>query len=149
MSFSAFTLFALLAVLVFLASGLRWVPEGCAFTVRRFGRYVRTLPPGLGFVMPLIERVGQRVNLIGHAVPLNQAAVRGAVYYQIIDPRQTGEALEAIDQYVQRTASETLSRLTVPHAGAPALDQQVRQQLNEALAGRGLRVVRCVLPATA
>ncbi|MBE5316668.1 MAG: hypothetical protein H4O13_14855 [Xanthomonadales bacterium] len=149
MSFSAFTLLAPLAVLALLVSSLRWVPEGRAFTVRRFGRYVRTLPPGLGFVLPLIERVGQRVNLIGHAVPLNQATVRGAVYYQIIDPRQTGEALEAIDQYVQRTASETLSRLTLTNAGVQALDQQVRQQLNETLASRGLRVVRCVLPATA
>ena len=147
MSFSVLALFAPLAVLALLASGLRWVPEGCAFTVRRFGRYVRTLPPGLGFVLPLIERVGQRVNLIGHAVPLNQAALRGAVYYQIIDPRQTGEVLEAIDQYVQRTASETLTRLTLANTGVQALDQEVRQQLNEALAGRGLRVVRCVLPA--
>ncbi|SDD67972.1 SPFH domain-containing protein [Aquimonas voraii] len=149
MSFSALIIAAPLGLLAFLLAGLRWVPEGCAYTVRRFGRYARTLPPGLGFVLPLIERVGQRVRLIGHTVPVGQASVRGAVYYQIIDPRQTGEALESIDQYVQRTASETLSRLPLPQTDAPGLDQQVRQQLNEALASRGLRVVRCVLPASA
>lgn len=149
MSFSALILTVALGSLTLLLAGLRWVPEGCAYTVRRFGRYVRTLPPGLGFVVPLIERVGQRVSLIGHAVRVEQAAVCGAVYYQIIDPRQAGEALESIDQYVQRTASETLSRLPQPPTATPGLDHQIRQQLNEALAGRGLRVVRCVLPATA
>lgn len=149
MSFSVMIIAAPLGLLAFLLAGLRWVPEGCAYTVRRFGRYVRTLPPGLGFVLPLIERVGQRVRLIGHTVPVDQAALRGEVYYQIIDPRQAGEALESIDQYVQRTATETLSRLPQPQAGAPGLDQQVRQQLNEVLSSRGLRVVRCVLPASA
>lgn len=148
MSFSALPLFLLLALLVFVLAGVRRVPEGCAYTVRRFGRYTRTLPPGLRFVLPLVERVSQRVSLIGHAVSVREAALNGAVYYQIIDPRQTGEALEAIDQLVERTAREALREMPAPEAGEPGLDQRVRLRLNQVLAGRGLRVVRCVLPAT-
>lgn len=148
MSFSAFPILLCIGLLAFVLAGLRKVPEGCAYTVRRFGRYARTLPPGLGFVLPLVERIGQRVSLIGHAVPVREAAVSGSVYYQIIDPRQAGEALESIDQLVERTASEALRTMPAPDAGEPGFDLRVRQQINQALAGRGLRVVRCVLPAS-
>ncbi len=147
MSLSVLTILLSLGLLAFVLAGLRRVPEGRAYTVRRFGRYARTLPPGLGFVLPLVERIGQRVSLIGHAVPLREAAVNGSVYYQIIDPQQAGEALESIDQLVERTASEALRTMPAPDAAEPGFDQRVRQHINLALAGRGLRVVRCVLPA--
>jgi regulator of protease activity HflC (stomatin/prohibitin superfamily) len=147
MGFPALLILVTLGLLAFALAGLRRVPEGCAYTVRRFGRYARTLPPGLGFVLPLVERVGQRVSLIGHAVSVREASLNGAVYYQIIDPRQAGEALEAIDQLVERTAREALREMPAPEAGEPGLDQRVRLHLNQALAGRGLRVVRCVMPA--
>lgn len=148
MSLSALPILLCLGLLAYMLAGLRRVPEGCAYTVRRFGRYARTLPPGLGFVLPVIERIGQRVSLIGHAVSLREAPLSGSVYYQIIDPRQAGEALESIDQLVERTARETLQDMPPRDAIEPGLDLRVRQQLNQALAGRGLRVVRCVLPTT-
>lgn len=146
-SFPALPVLLSLGLLGFVLAGLRRVPEGCAYTVRRFGRYARTLPPGLRFVLPLVERIGQRVSLIGHTVTLHDAPLKGALYYQIIDPRQAGEALESIDQLVERTASETLRGMSAPEACEPGFDQRVRQRLNQALADRGLRVVRCVLPA--
>ena len=129
-----------LSLLALLLAGLRRVPEGRAYTVHRFGRFVRTLPPGFGFVMPLVERIGQRVSLIGHTVSLGE----GAVYYQILDPRQAGADIESVDQLVASTASATLR---AGEAGEERSDLQFRQRLNQQLAARGLRVVRCVLPA--
>lgn len=148
MSFSVLAALLAITLLAFVLAGIRRVLEGCAYTVRRFGRYARTLPPGLGFVLPLVERIGQRVSLIGHAVSVRGAEVSGAVYYQIIDPRQTGEALESIDQLVEHSAREALRELPAPEASGPGLDQRIRLHLNQTLAGRGLRVVRCVLPVT-
>jgi regulator of protease activity HflC (stomatin/prohibitin superfamily) len=138
---SLFTLPSLLALMCLAAfvAALRRVPEGCAFTVHRFGRYVRTLPPGIGFVLPLIERVGQRVSLINHSVPLGEGAGSGAVYYQILDPRRAGEALESIDQLVACTAREAAAQFSTVG--------ELRQQLNQRLGDRGLRVVRCELHA--
>lgn len=142
---AATALFALLP-LIGLAASLRRVPEGCALTVHRFGRYARTLPPGFGFVLPLVERVGQRVSLIGHAVPVESDQLQASVYYQILDPRRTGAALESIDEMVAGVAREALGQCQ--HAGEDErLDQRFRQRLNQLLADRGLRVVRCVLPA--
>ena len=146
MELSAAAALVVLLPVVGLASALRRVPEGCAFTVHRFGRYVRTLPPGFGFVLPLVERVGQRVSLIGHAVPVQSEQLSAAVYYQILDPRRAGEALESIDETVARIARDALGQCQQA-PGDERLDQRFRQRLNQLLADRGLRVVRCVLPA--
>lgn len=141
----ALAAFALLALLL---ASLRRVPEGSAYTVHRFGRFVRTLPPGFGFVLPLIERIGQRVNLIGHTVTLRSGEAEGAVYYQILDPRQAGAEIESVDQLVASTASAALDLTPPALEDRESFDRQFRQQLNLQLAERGLRVVRCVLPAT-
>lgn len=138
----------LVALLVLaVVTGIRRVPEGSAYTVHRFGRYARTLPPGFGFVLPMIERIGQRVSLIGHAVPVGDGSREGAVYYQILDPRQSGAAIESIDQLVARTAGEALVQISASESADTKRDQRFRQQLNGLLAGRGLHVVRCILPA--
>lgn len=39
------------------------VPEGMEYTVERFGRYRKTLKPGLTFLPPFIDRVGYRVSM--------------------------------------------------------------------------------------
>jgi len=130
------SLLVLIFFVTFVAS-FRRVPEGSAFTVHRFGRYVRTLPPGIGFVVPVVERVGQRVSLINHTVPLGEGSPEGAVYYQILDPRRAGEALESIDQLVAGAARDAAAQISNV--------AELRQQLNQRLADRGLRVVRCEL----
>ena len=60
-----------IAILVFvalvvmaIASGVRTVPQGYNFTVERFGRYSRTLGAGLGLIVPFIDRIGHRVNVM-------------------------------------------------------------------------------------
>lgn len=95
---SAFGLFALVLVflgvaLVFL--GVKVVPQGYEFTVERFGRYIRTLPPGLHLILPLIDRVGRRLNMMEQVldVPSQEVITRdnamvtvdGVVFYQVLD----------------------------------------------------------------
>ena len=59
--FGTFTLvvFALAIFLVF--SIIKIVPQGYEFTVERFGRYMRTLKPGISFLTPFVESVGRRL----------------------------------------------------------------------------------------
>jgi regulator of protease activity HflC (stomatin/prohibitin superfamily) len=56
-----FAVLILIAVLVFM--GVKMVPQGYAYTVEYFGKYIKTLPPGLGIIFPLIQRVGHKVNM--------------------------------------------------------------------------------------
>jgi regulator of protease activity HflC (stomatin/prohibitin superfamily) len=55
--------FVVLAVITVLA-GAKMVPQGMAWTVERFGRYTKTLKPGLNIIVPFIDRIGHKVNMM-------------------------------------------------------------------------------------
>src|ERR687889_150779 len=67
-----------LFVIVTIAMGVRTIPQGYAYTVERFGRYSRTLGPGLGLIEPYVESVGKRVNVMEQVldVPSQEAFTR-------------------------------------------------------------------------
>lgn len=145
-------LLVLLPLLVLLMAGLRWVPEDTVLTVHRFGRYVRTLTPGLRFTLPLVDQVAHRVRLVGHQleVPLDREdAARADVYYQILEPKRTGNALENVDAVVRRHVIQALSQRDAAEADdSPRLAVHLRD-LNQDLSEFGLRVTRCqVHPGT-
>lgn len=50
-------------VIVITAMSVKFVPQGFNWTVERFGRYTRTLQPGLGWIIPFFDRVGHKVNV--------------------------------------------------------------------------------------
>lgn len=86
-------LFAIALVLVLM--GVRSVPQGYEYTVERFGRYVRTLGPGLNLIVPFVERIGAKLNLMEQVldVPSQQAITRdnavvtvdAIVFFQVLD----------------------------------------------------------------
>jgi regulator of protease activity HflC (stomatin/prohibitin superfamily) len=55
--------FVVLAIITVLA-GAKMVPQGYAWTVERFGRYTKTLKPGLNIIVPYIDRIGHKVNMM-------------------------------------------------------------------------------------
>ena len=83
-----------LGVLV-VALGVKVVPQGFEYTVERFGRYIRTLPPGLHLILPVIDKVGRRLNMMEQVldVPSQEIISRdnamltvdGVVFFQVLD----------------------------------------------------------------
>ncbi|MGC9401508.1 SPFH domain-containing protein [Vibrio genomosp. F10] len=57
------SVFIFVAIAV-IASAVKTVPQGSHWTVERFGRYTHTLQPGLNIIIPFIDRVGQKVNMM-------------------------------------------------------------------------------------
>ncbi|MDQ0458063.1 SPFH domain-containing protein [Rhizobium paknamense] len=51
-------------VVLVLFAGIKTVPQGYRYTVERFGRYTRTLEPGLNIITPFIETIGARMNVM-------------------------------------------------------------------------------------
>lgn len=111
-------------------SGLRRVPAQRAATVRRFGRYRRTVGPGWHWLLP-IDRTRQ-VELINHHLQVDEAEL----YYQVIEPEKAGETLESMDEFVACQAREA------SHARSTS---EFKLDLNRRVAPKGLRVVRCAL----
>lgn len=139
-------------------AAVRQVPEGQAWTVRRFGRYVRTLRPGVHVIWPVLDRIARQVHLTGHHIEL-PTRVFGAdsasadLYYQILDPMPTGDGLETVDEMVLRQADDALSsvaaQLPQQQAGwTSTMADALKIELNSRLGRMGLRIIRCALHTT-
>jgi regulator of protease activity HflC (stomatin/prohibitin superfamily) len=141
-----------------LLAGLRRVPEDTVCTVHRFGRYVRTLTPGLRFTFPFVDHIAHRVRLVGHQIELapyaidGETAAQGAVYYQILEPERAGDALDDVDALVEREARSSLLALAAGPAArdeAAAMAARLKSDLNLRLGTLGLRITRCQLQLSA
>ena len=138
-------------------AGLRRVPEDRVVTVHRLGRYVRTLTPGLHWVLPGLDRIACRVPLIGHhltlAVNAPGTAANADLYFQILEPLRVGADLEHVDDLVQRQADQALQAFSTDPtplaSGLAAASEAFKVELNRRIAGQGLRVIRCSLNASA
>jgi regulator of protease activity HflC (stomatin/prohibitin superfamily) len=96
--FSTFVLVLLVLFIATLAAGVKVVPQGWNYTVERFGRYTRTLKPGLTFIIPFIDRIGRKINVMEQVVdvPSQEVITRdnamvkvdGIVFFQVLDASQ-------------------------------------------------------------
>jgi regulator of protease activity HflC (stomatin/prohibitin superfamily) len=84
----------ILALLVLFA-GAKTIPQGYNYTVERFGKYTRTLKPGLNIIVPFIDNIGKKINVMEQVleVPHQEVITRdnasitanGVTFYQILD----------------------------------------------------------------
>ena len=54
----------LVFVVVLVIMGAKMVPQGYEYTVERFGRYTHSLKPGLGIIIPLVDSIGHKINMM-------------------------------------------------------------------------------------
>ncbi len=90
-----FVLVVLAVVVFYLLRAIRMVPQGYHYTIERFGRYVRTLHPGLGLIVPFIDRVGHKLNMMERVMPVPSqevitrdnamVTVDGVAFFQVLD----------------------------------------------------------------
>lgn len=50
--------------LALLSIGVKQVPQGYEWTIERFGRYTKTLQPGLAIIVPFVDSVGVKLSVI-------------------------------------------------------------------------------------
>ncbi len=84
MGFAVAAVFLVLAVVVALGA-IKIVPQGQEVTVERFGRYTRTLKPGISFLTPFVEGVGRRINMMEQVldVPRQDVITKDNVSVQV------------------------------------------------------------------
>ncbi len=85
MVFGIFTLAAVLLALFLAVSAIKIVPQGYEFTVERFGRYTRTLKPGITILMPFMEAIGRKVSVMEQVldVPRQEVITKDNVTVQV------------------------------------------------------------------
>ena len=105
---SVFALVIVAFVVITALMGVRQVPQGYNYTVERFGRYHKTLTPGLGLILPYIDSVGRKLNVMEQVIDVPQqeiitkdnATVRvdGVAFYQVLDARRASYEIANLQQ---------------------------------------------------
>jgi regulator of protease activity HflC (stomatin/prohibitin superfamily) len=140
-----FVVVLVLLAVVTVFAGVKTVGQGYNWTVERFGRYTRTLTPGLNLIVPYFDRVGRKINVMEQVVEIPQqevitkdnatVTVDGVAFYQVFDAARASYEVSNLDQAIV-TLTMTNIRSVM---GAMDLDQMLshRDEINERL----LRVV--------
>jgi regulator of protease activity HflC (stomatin/prohibitin superfamily) len=153
---------ALFAIML-AAKTVRIVPQARAGVVERFGRYQRTLMPGLAIVVPFIDRVGAMIDLREQVVTFKPAGVitgdnvgiqiDSVLYFTITDAKsvsyEVANPLQAIEQLTVTTLRNVIGGLTLEQAltSRDEINSQLRTVLDDATGRWGIRVNRVEVKA--
>jgi regulator of protease activity HflC (stomatin/prohibitin superfamily) len=148
MSFSGFDVFVVIVVLLVILTlylGVKTVPQGYNWTVERFGRYTRLLLPGLNLIVPFIDQIGRKMNVMEQVTSIPEqevitkdnatVTVDCVAFFQLFDAAKASYEVANLD-----LAITTLTMTNIRSVmGSMDLDQVLshRDEINERL----LRVV--------
>lgn len=104
-------LLAVALVVFFVVRAVTVVRQGWEYTVESFGRYTRTLKPGLTFLVPFYERIGHKVNMRERVIDVDSQEVitkdnamvtaDAVVFIQVIDPRKAAYEVNNLDHAIR------------------------------------------------
>lgn len=132
-------------VLLVIFTGIKTIPQGYNYTVERFGRYTKTLTPGLNLIIPFIDRIGAKMNMMEQVldVPTQEVitrdnaivAVDGVAFYQVLNAPQAAYQVSGLQNAILNLTMTNIRTVM----GSMDLDELLsnRDAINERL----LRVV--------
>ena len=158
MEFFSLPLIILVLAIVFVTQAVKVVPQQSAWILERFGKYNRTLLPGLNIIVPFVDRVAYRHSLkeIPMDVPSQvcitkdntQLQVDGVIYFQVTDPMKasygSSNFVFAITQLAQTSLRSVIGKLELDRTfeEREMINTQVVSALDEAASNWGVKVLR-------
>jgi regulator of protease activity HflC (stomatin/prohibitin superfamily) len=129
-----FTLALLFLALIVLFKAVKIVPQGREFTVQRFGKYTRTLKPGITFLTPFIDEIGQKVNMKEQVISVPQqevitkdnatVQVDGLLFIQVMDAASASYRVDNVTYAITQLCMTNLRTVV----GSMDLDEVLSQR---------------------
>ncbi len=148
----------LVAIIVVLKSGIKFIPHNTAYVVERFGKFQSTKPAGLNFIIPFIDRVSAKRTLKEQAVDVPSQSgitkdnislsVDGVLYFRVLDPYKATYGVDnyvfAVTQLAQTTMRSELGKMELDKTfeERDQLNANIVNAINDAAAPWGIQVMR-------
>jgi regulator of protease activity HflC (stomatin/prohibitin superfamily) len=152
-----------LIVLLTVVRSVRIVPQARARNVERFGRYRKTLEPGLNFIVPFVDRVKPLIDLREQVVSFTGQPVitednlvvqiDTVLFFQVTDPRAADyeivNYIQAIEQLTATMLRSVIGSMDLEQTltSRDKINTLLRGVLDDASGKWGIRVTRVEIKA--